>query len=69
MQPQFLLSKSTVEINIESDTGELVSFESGKSVVTLVFTRKSLFYQYINYQHLKEQHGKKVMVLPESSKG
>ena len=47
-QPQFLpLSRSniqTIEINITSDTGELVSFESGKSIVTLVFRRKSLFH-------------------------
>ena len=39
-QPQFLpLSRSniqTVEINIGSNKGELVSFESGKSIVTLV---------------------------------
>ena len=47
-QPQFLpLSKSyiqTVEINIRSDTGELVSFKSGMSIVTLAFRRKSLFH-------------------------
>ena len=46
-QPQFLpVSRSniqTVEINIRSDTGELVSFESGKSSVTPVFRIKSLF--------------------------
>ena len=43
-QPHFLpLSRSniqTIEIYIRSDTGELISFESGKSVVTLVFRRK-----------------------------
>ena len=47
-QLQFLpLSRSniqTIEINIRSDTGELVSFESGKSIVTLVFRRKTLFH-------------------------
>ena len=47
-QPQFLpLSRSniqTIEINIKSDTGELVSFESGKSIVKLFFRRKSLFH-------------------------
>ena len=47
-QPQFLpLSISniqTIEINIRSDTGELVSFEKGKSIVTLVLRRKSLFH-------------------------
>ena len=34
----------TMEINVRSDTGELVSFESGKLIVTLVFRRKSLFH-------------------------
>ena len=47
-QSQFLpLSRSNIpniEINIKSDTGELVSFESGKSIVTFVFRRKSLFH-------------------------
>ena len=47
-QPQFLpLSRSniqTVEINRRSDTGELVSFESGKSIVTLVYRRELLFH-------------------------
>ena len=42
-QPQFLpLSRSiiqTMEINIRSDTDELVSFESEKSIVTLAFRR------------------------------
>ena len=46
-QPQFLpLSRSniqTIDVNIRSNTGELVSFESGKTIVTLVFRRKSLF--------------------------
>ena len=52
-QPQFVpLSRSniqTVEINIRSNTGELVSFESVKSIVTLVFRRKSLFHLCIDY--------------------
>ena len=47
-QPQFFpLSRSniqTVGFNIRSDTGELVSFQSGKSIATLAFRRKSLFY-------------------------
>ena len=47
-QRQFLpLSRSNiqaVEINIRSDTGQLVSFESGKLIVTLIFRRKSLFH-------------------------
>ena len=47
-QFQFLpLSRSniqTIEIYIRSDTGELVSFESEKSIVTRVFRRKSLFH-------------------------
>ena len=46
----------TVEINIMSDTSELVSFENGKSIVTLAFRRESLFHWCINYQYLKKQH-------------
>ena len=34
----------TVEVNIRSNTGELVSFKSGKSIVTLVFRKKYLFH-------------------------
>ena len=66
-QPQFLLlgrsNIQTMEINIRSDTGDLGSFESGKLIVTLVCRRKSLFHWCINYQHSKEQHVKKAMVL------
>ena len=58
----------TIEINIGSNTGELVSFESGKSIVTLECRRKSLFHCCINYQHLKEQHVKQVMALAVFSK-
>ena len=69
-QPQFLpLSRSniqTIEINVRSGTGELVSFESGKSIVTLFFRRKSLFHWCINYQHLKKQYVKEIMVLAVS---
>ena len=65
-QHQFLpLSRSnihTVEINIRSDTGKLVLFESGKLNVALVFRRKSLFHWCIEYQHLKEQHIKEVIL-------
>ena len=47
-QFQFLpLSRSniqTIEINIRSDTGQLVSFESGKSIATLVFRTNTLFH-------------------------
>ena len=72
-QLQFLpLNRSniqTIEINKRSNTGELVSFESGKSIVTLEFRRKSLFHCCINYQHLKEQHVKQVMALAVFSKG
>jgi len=35
----------TIEINLRDDTGELISFEAGKAIVTLVFRRKvSKFY-------------------------
>ena len=72
-QRQFLpLSRSNiqaVEINIRSDTSQLVSFESGKSIVTLIFKRKSLFHWCIDYQHLTEQYVKEVMLLAVSSKG
>ena len=57
------------EVHIRSDTGELVLFESGKSIVTLVFRIKLLFHGCIDYQHLKGQHVKEVMVLAVSSKG
>ena len=46
-QPQFLLlsrSIQTIEVNIRSDTGELMSFETGKSIVTQAFRIKSLFH-------------------------
>ena len=47
-QPQFLPLKrsniQSIEINLRSNTGELVPFRSGKSILTLVFRRKSLFY-------------------------
>ena len=62
-------NSQTVEINIKSHAGQLVSFESGKSIVTLVFRTKSLFHRCIDYQQLKEQHVKDVMVLAVSSKG
>ena len=62
-------NSQTVEINIKSNAGQLVSFESGKSIVTLVFRTKSLFHRFIDYQQLKEQHVKDVMVLAVSSKG
>ena len=69
-QSQFLpLNRShiqTMYINIKSDTGELVSFESGKLIATLVFRR--IFYCCIDYQHLKEHHVKEVVVLVVSSK-
>ena len=67
-QPQFLplgkLDIQTIEINT---TGKLVSFLSETSIVTLVFRRKSLFHWCINYQHLREQLVKEVMVLAVSS--
>ena len=51
-QPQFLpVNRSNiqfVEINIRNDTGEPVSSESGKSIVTLGFRRKS-FHRCIDY--------------------
>ena len=44
-QPQFLpLSRpniQTEEINIKNSTGRLATFENGKSIVTIVFRRKS----------------------------
>jgi hypothetical protein len=43
-KPHFLpLSRSrvqTIEINLRDDTGEFISFEAGKAIVTLVFRRK-----------------------------
>ena len=72
-KPQFLpLNRSniqTVYINIKTDKGELVPFERGKSIATLVFKRKSLLYCCIDYQHLKDHHVKEVAVLVVSSKG
>ena len=49
-KPHFLrLSReniNTIEINIRDETGEFVSFESGKVIITLVFRRiSSRFYQ------------------------
>jgi len=36
----------TIEVNLRDDTGELISFESGKAIVTLVFRRRSArFYE------------------------
>ena len=71
-QPQFVtLSWSniqTMKINIRSNTGKVVSFQSQKLIVTLVFRRKSLFHWCIDYWHLKEQHVKEVMVLAVPSK-
>ena len=71
-QSQFLpLSRSniqTIEINIRSNTSKLVSFETGKSIVTLVFRRKSFLHWCTDYQHLKEQHVKEVVVSVVSSK-
>jgi len=32
----------TIEINLRDDTGELISFEGGKAIVTLVFRRKTV---------------------------
>lgn len=47
-QPQFLLLSipniKTIEINTTNKTSELVSFESEKSIVKLVFRRKSMFH-------------------------
>lgn len=39
----FALSRgniNTIEINLRSDTGDLISFEAGKAIVTLVFRKK-----------------------------
>ena len=56
-QPQFLplrkFNIQTLEINIRSNTSELVSFESGKSIVKLVFRRQSFFslmYQFLEFK-------------------
>ena len=47
-QSQFLLLSrpniKTIKVNIRSNAGKLVSFESEKSIVTLVFRRKLLFH-------------------------
>lgn len=48
-RPHFIpISRSTIdtiEMNIRDDTGDLISFESGRVIVTLVFRRKkALFY-------------------------
>ena len=71
-QTQFLLKTrsniKTGEINIRSVTGELMLFETGKSIVTLIFRTKSLFHWCMDYKHLNEQHVKEVMSLAVSSK-
>ena len=57
-QPQFhplgRSNNETLKINIRSDTGELISSESGTLVVTIVFRISSLFHWCFDYQHLKE---------------
>ena len=58
-----------MEINIRSDTGEPVSFESGKWIVTLAFGRKSLFDRLAAFKGAARQRGSGIGVLAVSSKG